>query len=381
MIRIVVVALFLAACSASGDEPADAGVASDAHPVEDASAQPDASTDDVACGRPLDPEEALFQQTFVPKTSISDFPDPTAPIQPNHVAQTTEVAVHCIGAAAAERRARQCASFDTSFRAKLVPAVEAAVAWLKGAGGQWHNWGGPGYGLPASFDAFQDGTTDPASTIFAYETGYAVWCLSEAADVLGDASIRAIATSVLENYSAHAYTTTSVDCPGCGYFWYSMASADANRYVKNTNIELGLASLVYNRYGADTNARTRGKAAVMSQNQELAVRKNHEYLGFLDPAYVPNETFVDGHTSMEISMLYLAGQLLQSSEFEQTALDFMAFVETTSTYAGHPTYVVDSQCALARTHPTMLAPCAAYATLYPGRVDLAIFPLVLDYAF
>lgn len=72
--------------------------------------------------------------------------------------------------------------------------------------------------------------------------------------------------SVLDGSSADASRALddlealyAIDCTSCGYSWYSLAGADVGRFVKNTNIEMAVASFALDRYFPDA-TRTRRSA-------------------------------------------------------------------------------------------------------------------------
>lgn len=305
----------------------------------------------------------LFGRAFQPITSQEFF---TEPVTPSH---------HCLAAASAYRRAPSSASFSPSFIASLLAATRASAGWLVANVGKW---GGYGWGLDFAWDAFGDGTKNSVDTVYAFQTGLATWCLAEAASVTGDASYRALADRVLSEYRRAAFVPAGpaypIDCPSCGYFWYSTNANDVSRFVKNTNIEMAVASLVLDRYGADAAARTVGEAAAASQLREIRDAMNYGYFGRFDPYFSPSANRFDDHNSFEAYLLLRAGELLGSSDHVAAARDhYMAYVTH-----GSRNYVAYSACHLARVLPAAERTCVGWVTAH-GATNPAGVGLVMDY--
>lgn len=94
--------------------------------------------------------------------------------------------------------------------------------------------GQPGFGLADAWDAFQDGSTNPAYTCYAWQTGMvaigAATLLRYLDDVGADAAARAktrdFATKLLAPW-AKRWTSLTEGGVSLGYYWYSSKTADA----------------------------------------------------------------------------------------------------------------------------------------------------------
>ncbi|MBI5514682.1 MAG: hypothetical protein HY909_12980 [Deltaproteobacteria bacterium] len=336
--------------------------------TDTAVAPPDAEVDApedaamVDAGRPLDPWEALFAMNFRPSAS------------PTRWANAPDAAYHCLAAASALRRGQRGAAFTPAFQAQLRDATEASVRWLADNAPRW---GGSGWGLTAAFDAFGDGTTNPADTVYAFETGLAVWCLAEAADVLVVPMHRTRAQNALAAYR-RAFVTRAqeprIGCLECGYFWHSLNMNDHGRFVKYSNVALAVASLAVDRYGADATARSQGLLSAGSQRREVQA-DNYGYLGRFDRLYTAAEgRSFDDHNAFEAYALLRAGELVGDDALQMYArLHFEAYAAR-----GSASQVAYAACHFARTVPSADRTCRAYIDAN-GATNAAGVGLVMDY--
>lgn len=365
----------LAACSADDGAPLDDAAsdsASDTLVADSAAADTldatdavdgarDSAADTLAdAGRPLDEWEALFQDKFVPNTTLTE---------------PASASYHCLATASALRRARAGASFSPAFVAKLEAATKASAGALVASAS---TWGGDGWGLDAAWDAFGDGTTNPATTVYAFQTGLAIWCLAEAGDVLGDAGMKALAKKAMDAYRASAFVAYGkgypIDCTSCGYFWYSRSKSDVGRYVKNTNVEMAVAALVVDRRQGDATNKAVGAQAAASHYGEIVSYSNYGYLGRYDASYVAGASLFDDHNSFEVYLLFRAGQLLANAAFQTAAeTHYDAYAPK-----GSAAYVAYAACHLARVHAPAAKACRDYVTA-SGATNPAGVGLVMDY--
>ncbi len=362
----------LAACS--GEEPAlvDVDAASDAPPetlVFDGGSDTLDATDTLAAdsadaladvGRPLDEWEALFQEKFVPNTTLTE---------------PASASYHCLSTASALRRARAGASFSPAFVAKLEAATKASAGALVASAS---TWGGDGWGLDKAWDAFGDGTTNPTTTVYAFQTGLAIWCLAEAGDVLADAAMKALAKKAMDAYRESAFVAYGkgypIDCTSCGYFWYSRSKNDVGRYVKNTNVEMAVAALAVDRRQGDATNKAVGAQAAASHYGEIVSYSNYGYLGRYDASYVAGASLFDDHNSFEVYLLFRAGQLLANASFQTAAkTHYDAYAPK-----GSAAYVAYAACHLARVHAPAAKACRDYVTA-SGATNPAGVGLVMDY--
>ncbi|HEX9038911.1 MAG TPA: hypothetical protein VF808_18155 [Ktedonobacterales bacterium] len=156
-----------------------------------------------------------------------------------------------------------------------------------------------GWGLPGAWDAFQDGTTNPANTVYAFQTGLVSDSLLDAYMVTHRAVYLSVVEEAMAAYLSHSTTTVNSQCANCRYFWYSADANDVGRYVKNTNLLIGtaLARLAVLTGGAQY--RAQADQVFAAQQYEIATRANFRYLGFNDPKYSPTSV-LDAHLAAEI---------------------------------------------------------------------------------
>jgi len=81
-----------------------------------------------------------------------------------------------------------------------------------------------GWGLPFAWDAFGDGSTNPANTVYGITTALSVYALLEVFDLTGKKEFLSTALDALDGYIT--YFTALPD--GTGYFWYSERSDDSH---------------------------------------------------------------------------------------------------------------------------------------------------------
>lgn len=88
---------------------------------------------------------------------------------------------------------------------------------------------GFGWGLPFPWDAFGDGTENPAATVYGITTALAVRSLLDVHSITSDDKYAEAARKALEYYASFFSTTEDG-----GYFWYSDQSSD-DREVHNVS--------------------------------------------------------------------------------------------------------------------------------------------------
>jgi hypothetical protein len=111
--------------------------------------------------------------------------------------------------------------------------------------------GGPGFGLPDAWDAFSDGSTNPAFTGYTWQSGMVALGVAKVARVLVDldhpeaTATRDYAATLIARWDAH-YTEVTDG----GYWWYSTQPSDAIA-VHNTSALVAMASQVVVDAGGD----------------------------------------------------------------------------------------------------------------------------------
>jgi hypothetical protein len=361
---LALVLLLAAACAApspAGTPDAQPDASHDA-PTLDAAALEDAPPA-APVSRPLDPLEALFARHFRPTTVPARFNSPSG------------ASYHCLAAASAYRRARDGAAFAPAFRDALRDATRAAADSLVASAPRW---GGAGWGLDKPWDAFGDGTTNAATAVYAFQTGLAIWCLAEAADALGMPAYRALAERAMNAYRGGAFVPHGegypINCASCAYFFYSRDRNDRGRLVKNTNIEMAVAALAIDRYGADPTNRAAAAAAALAQYREIMSYANYGYLGRYDPMYRAGANEFDDHNSFEAYLLLRAAEMLGRTDFLTAArTHYTAYAPR-----GDPAYVAYAACHFVRILPAARATCTAFIKTH-GATNPAGVGLVMDY--
>lgn len=344
---------------------ADAGIDAGLDGSTDASvdAAVDAVPTDASAGRDLDALEQLFETSFVPATSEASF------------AGTVDAAYHCIAAAGAVRRARAGARWGEGYLEALERGLGFAADRVTHDAATWHDLG---WGLDMPWDAFGDGSVNPASTVYGFQTSFAIWCLAEAADVTGNPTYRALAESTFERYRSRAFVMSSeahrLDSASCGYFFYSDQPTDVGRLVKNVNASMSVAALVLDHYGASPEARAAGLAGALSQSSEVSYA-SYGYLGIYDTEYTSAHGMsFDDHNSIEVYSLWHAGKLLSNETMRTRALaHYRAYRDH-----GSPSYVGYAACNLAREDDEARDRCATWVEAH-GANSSAGIGLVTEY--
>ncbi len=152
-------------------------------------------------------------------------------------------------------------TYDLPQRGALIDAALAEIAELEAADDQIVG-GGPGFGLDEAWDAFGDGSTNPAFTAYTWQSGMAALGVAKIARVLDDlghedaASVRAYGEALVQRWDAH-YTSVTDG----GYWWYSTQASDAIA-VHNTSALVAMASQLLSESGSDPSFGERPPAAV-----------------------------------------------------------------------------------------------------------------------
>jgi hypothetical protein len=134
------------------------------------------------------------------------------------------------------------AEFQDHAMAYALYASAAAISGMEDrarVGADWlvanrFSGGGVGWGLPFAWDAFQDGSTNPASTIYGITTAIAVRGLLDVYGLTKDESYAETARLALDYYQRF-YTRTQEH----GFFWYSDQASDAIATYNVSSMLLG----------------------------------------------------------------------------------------------------------------------------------------------
>lgn len=143
-------------------------------------------------------------------------------------------------------------------------------------------------GQAGALDAFGDATCNPPETPYMLQTGYAVTCLAQLSIVTGeDKYIQAARKAVSDSWSLGSTVT---GCKDCFYYWYSYHANDLNRYVRNTNVVMGLGLAWMFAATGETVYRDRALAIARAEHHEI-LSGNAGYFGVDDPKYRANPKF------------------------------------------------------------------------------------------
>ncbi|MBL4684632.1 MAG: hypothetical protein JKY37_08600 [Nannocystaceae bacterium] len=138
---------------------------------------------------------------------------------------------------------------DLESRDALIEAALAEIAELEASADQVVG-GGPAFGLSEAWDAFGDGTINPAYTAYTWQSGMVALGVAKIARVLGDLehpeadSVRDFGVALVQRWDS-SYTEVADG----GYWWYSTQPSDAIA-VHNTSGLVSMASQILFESGA-----------------------------------------------------------------------------------------------------------------------------------
>ena len=139
---------------------------------------------------------------------------------------------------------------DLPWQADLIQTALGEIAELQAADDLVVG-GGPGFGLEDPWDAFGDGTTNPAFTAYTWQSGSVAYGVAKVARAMAalehdDADeVLAYAQALVDRWDSH-YT----DLADGGYWWYSTQPADAIA-VHNTSALIAMASQIVSEIADD----------------------------------------------------------------------------------------------------------------------------------
>lgn len=147
-------------------------------------------------------------------------------------------------------------AYDLPERVALIDAALGEIAELQAADDQVLG-GGPAFGLDEAWDAFGDGSTNPAYTAYTWQSGMAALGVAKIARVLDDLGHPAAgetldyATALVERWDDQ-FTAL----PDGGFWWYSTQPSDAIA-VHNTSALVAMASQIAAESGGPASLATR----------------------------------------------------------------------------------------------------------------------------
>jgi hypothetical protein len=157
--------------------------------------------------------------------------------------------------------------FELPERERLIAIALSEIAELRGAA-SLTTGAAPGFGKDKIWDAFNDGSKNPAFTAYAFQSGMVALGVAKIARVLVSlqhfeaTSVREFGVALVEKWHAH-YTVVKLKGKKelGGYFWYSTEKRDAVA-VHNTNALLAMASQILAESGATASLLERPRAVV-----------------------------------------------------------------------------------------------------------------------
>lgn len=166
-----------------------------------------------------------------------------------------------------------------------------------------------------SIDAFGDGTCNPPETPYMIQTGYAVACLAQLYVVTSDAKYLSVAKKAIDD--SWGLGTTLSGCNDCFYYWYSYHSNDQGRFVRNTNLIMGLGIAWMYVATGDTKYRDRALAIARAESREIK-SGNFGYFGIDDTRYQANAKLeserIENHIPHQVKALKDIGALLENHQ-------------------------------------------------------------------
>jgi hypothetical protein len=127
---------------------------------------------------------------------------------------------------------------------------------------------------------FRDGTCNSADTRYALETARGISCLARATLLTGDKRYADAGVRAMTYWQKIGGKPPG--CADCFYFWYDDAPYHANRYVRNTNVEMGAAAAWL--WKATSQGWLRDLALGVAQSERVEAQQgNNGYYSVFDP--------------------------------------------------------------------------------------------------
>jgi len=206
--------------------------------------------------------------------------------------------------------------------------------------------GGPGFGLADAWDAFQDGSTNPAYTAYSWQSGMVALGIAELlayvdrTDGRHDAQADRIEAArdflgeMLLVWNEH-YTEIEEGGETLGYFWYSAEQADA-KAVHNTSALVAMASQLHYEATEDPAFAGRPEAcARLLRKRATTTGKGGYSWNYVDDGWPVNKRVAEdvSHALVTLQLIRFAGERGWWTEGD------MAKISTTlgaQMWSGHP---------------------------------------------
>lgn len=213
-------------------------------------------------------------------------------------------------------------------------------------------------GAPGSLDAFGDKTCNPPETPYMIQTGYAVACLAQVAEIAHDQKYLDVATTAIED--SWNLGVENATCPSSFDYRYSYHDNDAGRFVRNTNAIMGIGLVWLFDVTANPKYRKRALSIAKSEHCELAAG-NLGYFGKADPRYLAapqtEARRIENHIPHQVKFLQLVATKLHAPDALQDARALLkAFLTCTEPHCrpnNCASWAVPSACRSSQN----IAPC------------------------
>jgi len=232
-----------------------------------------------ACAQTDSPLTAKLSAAFGPADAAKVSASADALLRrPISALNPVQDALDCFGAAALARTlgasatARVAADADALI-ALSNPAHTGKAGWSLPIADTAKNCDGPGTAITFETECNQ------AGTIFMFETGLALTCLGKAYDLTHKAEYLAAAQKAVD--ASWTAGGASPDCPNCFAYWYSLNAADVGRYVRNTNVLMGMGLAALYADTHDPRYAARLTQIANAERAEMAAH-NFGYYGIAD---------------------------------------------------------------------------------------------------
>ena len=181
-----------------------------------------------------------------------------------------------------------------------------------------------GWSISTVMDPFGDNTPNPINTEYMFQTGRVINCLAELDEISSNQTYIDTAKQALaDSWSIGNYPS---DCTNCFYYWYSYHPNDKNRYVRNTNLEMGQA-LAY-VYKATKMEKYKNRAIQVLNAEINEINKNnYGYFGVRDQGYIANPQYEskrsENHYPGHALYLYDMTRLLDIKDKDAYIIDYL----------------------------------------------------------
>lgn len=220
-------------------------------------------------------------------------------------------------------------------RDELIDAALGEIAELEASADQVLG-GGPGFGLDEAWDAFGDGSTNPAFTAYTWQSGMVALGVAKIARVLVDArhpqaaAVLDFGVGLVERWDEHFTEVTDG-----GYWWYSAEPSDAIA-THNTSALIAMASQILSESGADAGLDERPPLAAdllwarMSGNPTAGYSWNYADDGYPVAQRRPEDV---SHALVTLQLMREAGE---RGWWGDSQLQGVAATLTQNMWSGHP---------------------------------------------